>query len=122
MPKKFVLVTGACGEMGDSLLKELSARRSDREIVAVDIVPLADDQRRLVHSSYLGSVLDRTMLDELSERYPFETIFHLAAVLSARGEVAPDLAHQVNVEGTLNVLRLARAGSSRTRTPATRSR
>ena len=34
-------------------------------------------------------------------------VFHLAALLSTRGERDPELAHQVNVEGTLNVLRMA---------------
>ena len=40
-------------------------------------------------------------------------VFHLAALLSTRGERDPELAHQVNVEGTLNVLRMAANQSSR---------
>jgi threonine 3-dehydrogenase len=40
-------------------------------------------------------------------------VFHLAALLSTRGERDPELAHQVNVEGTLNVLRMAQNQSSR---------
>jgi threonine 3-dehydrogenase len=40
-------------------------------------------------------------------------VFHLAALLSTRGEFSPKLAHQVNVEGTLQLLEFAqRQGES----------
>src|SRR6202034_3101603 len=42
-----------------------------------------------------------------------DMVFHLAALLSTRGERDPELAHRVNVEGTLNVLRMAQNQSSR---------
>jgi threonine 3-dehydrogenase len=40
-------------------------------------------------------------------------VFHLAALLSTRGERDPELAHQVNVEGTLHLLRVAQNQSAR---------
>ena len=36
-----------------------------------------------------------------------DLVFHLAALLSTRGEFTPTTAHQVNVEGTLNLLEFA---------------
>ena len=36
-------------------------------------------------------------------------IFHLAALLSTRGEFTPVTAHQVNVEGTINLLEFAQS-------------
>jgi nucleoside-diphosphate-sugar epimerase len=39
--------------------------------------------------------------------YEIATIYHLAALLSTRAEFTPELAHQVNVEGTLGLLKLA---------------
>jgi nucleoside-diphosphate-sugar epimerase len=39
--------------------------------------------------------------------YEVECIFHLAALLSTRSEFTPEQAHRVNVEGTLELLRLA---------------
>ena len=47
--------------------------------------------------------------------------FHLAALLSTRGERDPELAHQVNVEGTLNVLRMAQNQSVAPRAAGARS-
>jgi nucleoside-diphosphate-sugar epimerase len=39
--------------------------------------------------------------------YEIHTIYHLASLLSTRAEHTPELAHRVNVEGSLNLLRLA---------------
>ena len=39
--------------------------------------------------------------------YEIHTIFHLAALLSTRAEFTPEAAHEVNVRGTLNLLKLA---------------
>ena len=47
-----------------------------------------------------------------------DVVFHLAALLSTRSERDPELAHQINVEGTLNVLRTAQSQSSRLGRPA----
>ena len=39
--------------------------------------------------------------------FQVELVFHLAALLSTRSEFTPVTAHQVNVEGTLNLLEFA---------------
>ena len=39
-------------------------------------------------------------MERLISEYEFVTIYHLAALLSTRGEFTPNTAHQVNVEGT----------------------
>jgi len=38
--------------------------------------------------------------------YEITTIFHLASILSTKSEYTPEAAHKVNVEGTINLLRL----------------
>jgi nucleoside-diphosphate-sugar epimerase len=57
--------------------------------------------------------MDRYQLDQLAAHHEVDMVFHLAALLSTRGERDPELAHQVNVEGTLNALRMAQNQSSR---------
>jgi nucleoside-diphosphate-sugar epimerase len=57
--------------------------------------------------------MDRYLLDQIAAHHEIEVIFHLAALLSTRGERDPELAHQVNVEGTLHLLRVAQNQSQR---------
>jgi nucleoside-diphosphate-sugar epimerase len=112
MPKPMVLVTGANGEIGRSLLNTL-AEHGGFDVVTLDLTPLPDTMRSLVEASYAGNIMDRYLLDQLAAHHEVDMVFHLAALLSTRGERDPELAHQVNVEGTLNVLRMAQNQSSR---------
>ncbi|MBC8144560.1 MAG: NAD-dependent epimerase/dehydratase family protein, partial [bacterium] len=50
---------------------------------------------------------DMTLLERIGARYEISGIFHLAAMLSTRGEFVPEIAHDINVQGTLNLLKLA---------------
>ncbi|RMF79448.1 MAG: NAD-dependent epimerase/dehydratase family protein, partial [Planctomycetota bacterium] len=54
-----------------------------------------------------GDILDNNLLQRLVSEYEIHAIYHLAALLSTRAEYTPDTAHAVNVNGTLNLLRLA---------------
>jgi nucleoside-diphosphate-sugar epimerase len=47
------------------------------------------------------------LLGRLVAEYEIRTIYHLASILSTKAEYNPETAHRVNVEGTLNLLRLA---------------
>ena len=56
-----------------------------------------------------GDLLDRAALDELFSRVQFDQIIHLAARAGVRPSLAdPALYARVNVEGTVNVLEVAR--------------
>ena len=55
---------------------------------------------------YTGSILDEELINELNDKYQFKSIYHLAALLSTKAELEPELAHQVNVNGTMNLLKL----------------
>jgi len=112
MAKTVVLVTGANGEIGRSLLQTL-ARDGSYDAVTIDLTPLPESMRPLVTASYAGNIMDRYLLDQLAAHHEVDMVFHLAALLSTRGERDPELAHQVNVEGTLNLLRMAQNQSSR---------
>ncbi|MBM4113390.1 MAG: NAD-dependent epimerase/dehydratase family protein [Phycisphaerae bacterium] len=100
-----VLVTGAGGEMGHAVLRELAERRINA--VAIDIRELDPDTRALCRDAFIGDICDPGLLDRLLASYEIDEIHHLAALLSTRGEFAPETAHRVNVGGTLNLLHLA---------------
>jgi nucleoside-diphosphate-sugar epimerase len=110
--KPVVLVTGANGEIGRSLLQRLHSEGRYR-VVTVDLTPLPERYRGYCLETYAGNIMDRYLLDQVAAHHEIEVIFHLAALLSTRGERDPELAHQVNVEGTLHLLRVAQNQSQR---------
>lgn len=111
MAVKTVLVTGANGEIGHGLISHL-AERADVRVVALDLQALDDALRRKCYRTIAGDIQDTGLLENLSAAYDFDTIYHLAALLSTKSERQPRLAHRVNVDGTLNMLELA-VGQSR---------
>lgn len=108
MRREVVLITGAAGEIGHGLIKRI-AERGDASIVTLDLKPLDRELRPYVDRSYVGSILDTSLLETVLAEYKINVIYHLAALLSTRSEFSPVVAHQVNVEGTLNLLEFAQA-------------
>ncbi len=103
MTEKQVLVTGACGEIGQALVQEL-AKRGGYKIVTSDLAPLPDSIKNLVAEHVQGDLVYKV---KVFYDYGFEVIFHLAASLSSKAEVATEEAHRINVEGTMQLLMLA---------------
>jgi nucleoside-diphosphate-sugar epimerase len=101
-----VLVTGASGELGHGLIHAL-AMRGGVDIVALDTRPLDPELAHHCAAVRVGDILDRRGLDRVRSEFEIAAIFHLAALLSTRGEFVPETAHEVNVQGTLNLLALA---------------
>ncbi len=105
MHKDAILITGACGEIGQALLGSL-AEQEKRTIVSLDIKPLPTNLHgKSIHIQ--GDLLDPSLIEKLTQNYQFSIIFHLAATLSTTGEHKPFLAHDVNVGGTVDLMNLA---------------
>jgi nucleoside-diphosphate-sugar epimerase len=100
-----VLITGAAGEIGHSLIYNM--RKRGEPIVTLDLKPLNPEIAAGVDRAYTGSILDTQLLDTILAEFKVSKIFHLAALLSTRSEFTPVVAHGVNVEGTLNLLEFA---------------
>lgn len=112
MRKPVVLITGAGGEIGHSLIDELAGDGA-RAVVTLDVAPLEPALGKKVAREFTGSILDKSLLERILSEFEIDQIFHLAALLSTRSEFSPVTAHEVNVEGTLNLLEFAqREGES----------
>jgi len=102
-----VLVTGAVGQIGAELVPALRVLCGGANVVASDVrmpqVPSGPDGPfeyvDCQHSRQIESVI---------RRYDIDTIFHLAAMLSAVAEAKPRAAWDVNMGGIYRVLEAAR--------------
>ena len=106
MRKEVVLITGANGEIGHGLISHLANQR-DVNVIALDVQPIDDALRPHCMRFIQGDILDGMLLGRLVVEYEIRTIYHLASILSTKAEYNPEAAHRINVEGTLNLLRLA---------------
>lgn len=105
MRKDVVLISGANGEIGHGLITYL-AEKNDCCVIALDVQPLDEKLSSCVERFIQGDILDNMLLGRLVAEYEIRTIYHLASILSTKAEYNPETAHKVNVEGTLNLLRL----------------
>ncbi len=104
---KRVLVIGATGQIGSELTPLLRERLGNHSVIATGY-------RKEPSAELLGSgpfrYLDCRDYDKSAEIVSSEridTIYHLAAILSAKGEENPRLAWDININGLINVLELA---------------
>jgi nucleoside-diphosphate-sugar epimerase len=97
-----ILVTGAAGQIGSELVVALRRRYGETNVVATD--------KAVTRSQVAPGVLEQLDVMHLSsvERairsHNVDTVYHLAAILSAAGEAHPDLAWDVNMSGLKNIL------------------
>jgi nucleoside-diphosphate-sugar epimerase len=103
-----ILVTGARGQIGADLVLALCQHYGATQIIA-------SSQQQV--SSFGGSsclyetldVTDQSRLQTLIEHHQIDTIYHLAGLLSARGEQNPDRCWDININGLRNVLNAAKS-------------
>jgi nucleoside-diphosphate-sugar epimerase len=115
MRKKAILITGASGEIGQALVRNL-LEQGRIQIVTLDLQPVPESVKGSV-TALQGDIMDKALLSRLVSEYEIDTIYHLAALLSTRSEFSPEMAHRVNVEGTLGLLQLAAEQSEWRREP-----
>jgi len=101
------LVTGACGQIGTELVAALREKHGWKNVIASDILP-ATDEMQAVGIYMKLDVLNKKKLTYMVDHLAIKEIYHLAAVLSAKGEQNPVAAWDLNMQGLLNVLEVAR--------------
>ena len=103
---KKILVTGALGQIGTELTSELRRKYGNDNVVASDVRQAPDG---VFKEDGPFTVIDVTNADQLRSaiiKYDIDSIFHMAAILSATGEKDPNLCWNVNMNGSMNVLDL----------------
>ena len=104
-----ILVTGSAGQIGAELVPRL------RSVYGKDKVVAGFHRAGLPGSASDGpsvavDVSDYQALARVAKESEADTIYHLAALLSATGEKDPQLAWRINMDGLRNVLEAARVG------------
>jgi nucleoside-diphosphate-sugar epimerase len=105
---KKILVVGAVGQIGSELTLEL--RRifgNDNVVASTRKTPPTDKILNSGPFEYFD-VVDRARLTEVCKKYEIDVIVNMAAILSAVGEQNPMLAWDINMNGLINVLEVAR--------------
>lgn len=104
--EKTYLVTGACGHLGGTLVRLLE--RTGAQVRGLRL-PSEQARDRAHVTYYPGDVRDRDSLRPLFRGLAGRevVVFHTAAIVDISGEVTPQM-HDVNVNGTKNILALCR--------------
>jgi nucleoside-diphosphate-sugar epimerase len=111
-----IVVTGAAGQVGSEMVTALRSRYGQEAVLATDIKPPSAVTEP--GSFLLLDVTDAAAVSEIVREHEADTIFHLAAILSGRGEAAPQAAWAVNMGGLYNVLEVARQEGCAVFTPS----
>ena len=106
---KNILVVGSTGQIGSELTMTLR-REIPQSTVVAGYIPGAEPKGVLLESgpSAIADVRDAAGLAEIVTRYKIDTIYNLAALLSAVAERKPLLAWDIQMNGLLNILEIAR--------------
>lgn len=102
-----IIVTGACGQIGSELVPELRKRYGHERVVATDVKEPPRELKESGPFEWLDVTRPIEVSQVIKDHQP-DIIYHLAAILSAKGEQNPQLAWQVNMMGTYNILEAAR--------------
>jgi nucleoside-diphosphate-sugar epimerase len=103
-----ILVTGATGQIGSELTIELRKRCDGDNVVAAGHSRKPSDKLSKSGPFEFVDVTNKEGIEEIVKKYGIDTIYHLAATLSAVGEQNPQLAWNLNMNGLYNILEIAR--------------
>jgi len=111
MPKKDmkkILITGATGQIGSELTIELRKKHGSDNVIAAGHKRTPSEKLFQSGPFEYVDTTDKDNIEKIVTKYDIDTIYHLAAVLSATGEQNPQLAWNVNMNSLYNILEVAR--------------
>ena len=97
-----ILITGALGQLGQEFIKYFV--KNNIYVLASDI---RSPDNKLNCDFEVANAMDINRLDNLVKRYKINTIYHLVAVLSAKGEENPFNSWKLNMESFQNIIEIS---------------
>ncbi|MDR1499785.1 MAG: NAD-dependent epimerase/dehydratase family protein [Tannerellaceae bacterium] len=115
---KNILIIGSTGQIGTELTLELRKRYNGN--VVAGYIPGAEPKGELLETgpSEIVDITNEKQIAEVVSTYKIDTIYNLAALLSAVAEVKPQLAWKIGMDGLFNVLEVARLHQCAVFTPS----
>lgn len=116
---KNILVIGSTGQIGSELTMKLRGLYPEGNVVA-GYIPGAEPKGALLESgpSALVDITNPGQIADAVNKYKVDTIYNLAALLSAVAEVKPQLAWKIGLGGLFNTLEVAREKGCAVFTPS----
>ena len=97
-----ILILGSNGQIGTVLSKALMDKFGLDHVICSDIRVPAEKPRQFIQLD----ILDTEGIKSAIDQYQINTVYHLAALLSANGEKNPALTWRINMDGTLGVFQV----------------
>ncbi len=106
---KNILVIGSTGQIGSELTMILRHSHPEGTVVA-GYIPGAEPKGELLESgpAEVADVRNAQQLADIVDKYHIDTIYNLAALLSAVAERKPLMAWDIQMNGLINILEIAR--------------
>ena len=116
---KNILIIGSTGQIGSELTMELRKRYPQGNVVA-GYIPGAEPKGELLESgpAEIVDITNAKQIAEVVDKYKVDTIYNLAALLSAVAEAKPQLAWHIGLGGLFNTLEVAREKNCAVFTPS----
>ena len=116
---KNILIIGATGQIGSELTMKLRSLYPNGNVVA-GYIKGAEPKGALLESgpSHLVDITNPAQIAEAVDKYNVDTIYNLAALLSAVAEAKPQLAWKIGLGGLYNTLEVAREKGCAVFTPS----
>jgi len=113
---KRILVTGAAGQVGTELVPALRDKYGSDAVLATDLKPVSG----VLAEGPAGELdcMDAEAVADAVRSHRADTIYHLAALLSATAEKQPQRGYELNMGTLLNVLEVARESECAVFTPS----